>query len=337
MPLYEYTPDDARRNMKENHFHRWSMRERNKNNNENLGVNRIDKDKLEVNLSNPKFKIKEEEAVFTIGSCFAREIEDNLIKKSFNVLTRKPRFENLYLFNSVAPNLRRTAFLNRFNTGSMLEEIRFLLELENSSLSKEKLLYKVDKRSWVDLHYSPVFKTLSLQEGLARRKIIQEELSCLKTAGLIIITLGLIEAWKDLSVNAYLNVVPGPRVIKKYGKDLRLDVLSFEDNLFHLDEMYDILMKHCRSDIKIIITVSPVPLEVTFSKDDVLVANMRSKSILRSVAETFAANKDNVDYFPSYEIACLSSYDQSWEWDGRHVKPRRVEHIINQFLNAYID
>jgi len=40
----------------------------------------------------------------------------------------------------------------------------------------------------------------------------------------------------------------------------------------------------------------------TFSTMDIVVANTWAKSLLRAVAQEWAAAHSNVDYFPSYEI-----------------------------------
>ena len=55
-------------------------------------------------------------------------------------------------------------------------------------------------------------------------------------------------------------------------------------------------------DLKIILTVSPVPLIATASSDHVLTTTTYSKSILRAVAGKLTSLYDNVVYFPSFEI-----------------------------------
>lgn len=52
---------------------------------------------------------------------------------------------------------------------------------------------------------------------------------------------------------------------------------------------------------KKIFTVSPIPLNFTFTDNDIVVANKYSKSMLRASVEQFIDNK-NIFYFPSFEI-----------------------------------
>jgi hypothetical protein len=87
----------------------------------------------------------------------------------------------------------------------------------------------------------------------------------------------------------------------------------------------------------VIVTVSPVPLMNTFSTMDIVVANTWAKSLLRAVAQEWAAAHSNVDYFPSYEIMQNSDRFAVWEHDLRHVKGVGVQHIMKLFLRNYIE
>jgi len=55
-----------------------------------------------------------------------------------------------------------------------------------------------------------------------------------------------------------------------------------------------ILKKYGKPDLKIVVTVSPVALERTFSDRDVILANMISKSTLRSAAGALATQVEGV-------------------------------------------
>lgn len=66
-------------------------------------------------------------------------------------------------------------------------------------------------------------------------------------------------------------------------------------------------------------TVSPVPLYLTFSGEDIIVANTYSKSVLRAVCNAVENSRKRVDYFPSYEAVTLSTRF-ILEKDRRYVK-----------------
>jgi len=78
-------------------------------------------------------------------------------------------------------------------------------------------------------------------------------------------------------------------------------------------------------------------LVTTFSTMDVVLANTYAKSLLRAVAQQWAAVHHNVDYFPSYEIVQNSDRAATWEADLRHVKAAGTEHIMELFLRNYLE
>ena len=87
--------------------------------------------------------------------------------------------------------------------------------------------------------------------------------------------------------------------------------------------------------LKFILTVSPVPLTATMSGKHVLVATMESKSILRAVAGELAASRNDIDYFPSYEIINSPSFKGSFfEPNQRNVNPYGVNFVMESFFKC---
>jgi GSCFA family len=75
----------------------------------------------------------------------------------------------------------------------------------------------------------------------------------------------------------------------------------------------------------------------TFSTMDIVVANTWAKSLLRAVAQEWAAAHANVDYFPSYEIVQNSDRAAAWQPDLRHVRGAGARHIMKLFLQKYLE
>ncbi|WP_137699981.1 GSCFA domain-containing protein [Marimonas lutisalis] len=85
--------------------------------------------------------------------------------------------------------------------------------------------------------------------------------------------------------------------------------------------------------LRIILTVSPVPLTATASGDHVLAATTYSKSVLRAVAGDLAAQDDAIAYFPSYElIATAPTRGQFYEPNMRSVSPYGVQLVMEHFF-----
>jgi hypothetical protein len=147
-----------------------------------------------------------------------------------------------------------------------------------------------------------------------------------------VLTLGLTEVWRNNRNGLYANQIPdhgtGGRI-----PGFTFERSSYEQNLGNMRTVCALLAEHF-PEKKIILTVSPVPLRRTFSGNDIVVANMESKSILRAVAAAISTEFSNVIYWPSFEIALMHDL---YEEDGRHVRPEGVRAIIDQFLAVHLE
>jgi hypothetical protein len=100
--------------------------------------------------------------------------------------------------------------------------------------------------------------------------------------------------------------------------------------------MHQLLSVH-NPKASLLITVSPVPLFATFRMDtDVVTANTLSKCTLRTVAEYFAKEHDNVFYFPSFEFV-LTGLSDPWEEDNRHVTKESIAQVMHLFEQLFTD
>jgi hypothetical protein len=84
-----------------------------------------------------------------------------------------------------------------------------------------------------------------------------------------------------------------------------------------------------------VLTVSPVPLTATATGRHALVATTHSKSVLRAAAGQLADERDDVDYFPSYEIISGFPYRAAfYEPNLRTVTPDGVAFVMRHFFQA---
>lgn len=148
-------------------------------------------------------------------------------------------------------------------------------------------------------------------------------------------TLGLNEVWHDRETDVRLNAAPGLWEVRRQPGRYHLEITDAEENLAALEDIRARL-KRLNPDMKMVVTVSPVPMGTTFSGQDVVVANSLSKSVLRAAAGAFEARHDDVDYFPSYEIVTLSPRTYAYGPDCLHVSDRIVGHVMEQFMQAYL-
>jgi len=171
---------------------------------------------------------------------------------------------------------------------------------------------------------------------LAQRTRISEIYRNLAQSRVIIITLGLVEAWWDGVAGMYLNVAPPKAAMKAEPDRFQLQVMSYEEIKGAMDELMGLFDDVCPADYRVVLTVSPVPLTSTFTDDDVAVANMYSKSVLRAVAEAVVRAYPQVGYYPSYESFMLTNRSDAFVSDQIHVTGEHVAFNIDRMVTAYL-
>jgi hypothetical protein len=276
----------------------------------------------------PSFKIKRGSSVFTIGSCFARHIEKSLKNNGFSV----PAFEYRVPESELQGNTKMQAgFLNKYTTQSMLNEVDFAF---GNSDGQE---YLVETSSGFIDSQCHTDKPVPLERALERRAEIRELYSsAIRNSELVIITLGLIEAWWDEKNQVYLNETPSPIIVKSNKNRFFFQRLSVEKNIECVNKLIEKIKSEGREDQKILITVSPIPIQRTFTQDDVVTANTYSKSVLRVAAQQAVERFESIDYYPSYESISNTTPDVSWEDDLIHVRQEAVNENVERMLRSYV-
>ena len=90
--------------------------------------------------------------------------------------------------------------------------------------------------------------------------------------------------------------------------------------------------------VRLILTVSPVPLVATYEDRHVLISTTYSKSVLRVAAETVTRTRPATAYFPSYEIITGPHAGRCfYEDDLREVREEAVAHVMSIFVRHYLD
>ena len=85
--------------------------------------------------------------------------------------------------------------------------------------------------------------------------------------------------------------------------------------------------------LRIVLTVSPMPLVATATGGHVLPATIYSKSVLRVAAEEVVRANSNILYFPAYEIVTGPQAPEAfYEKDRRNVSTDAVETVMAALL-----
>jgi hypothetical protein len=274
--------------------------------------------------TDPQFFLQPGEKVFTVGSCFAREIEHRLEVLQFNVPVARftlPEGE----FDHAPAHM-----LNEYNSGTILQ--RFESVFGGFEYGDEMGIEKTPD-GYLDLFLHIHQKPVSLERLLERRREIAGLYSELESSDAVIITLGLTESWFDSEMGCYLNKAPSRSHISACPGRFYFHRMDAEDLLPRISKVIEMVNAH--SNKKILLTVSPVPIEATFTTQDAIIANFYSKSTLRVVAQVIAEKYGNVEYFPSYEIA-MSGGTGSFAHDNIHVTDNTVNAIMSVLVDNYV-
>ena len=288
-----------------------------------------------------KFEFDRETKIFTMGSCFAREVENVLTRAGVPLVTAdfgvRPE-----LFDSwdeakgtgggvMAGQLSRGAF-NKYTVASMTHEIRRVVLKQ---VFQDDGLIDLGSDSWFDPHASGT-KTGPFAEVLECRAQVAAATAQIHTADVVFLTLGLVEGWIDTQTGLAMNRVPAGRSLMRLANRFKLSVPSYGETVADLDACMSLIREVCNPNMRFVVTVSPVPFQSTFRPMDVVTANTLSKSLLRAVVDELSSKHDYVDYFPSYEMVVNSPRALAWEDDMMHVNHRMVAHVMENFKGSYL-
>jgi tetratricopeptide (TPR) repeat protein len=277
----------------------------------------------------PSFTFTPDDLIMTMGSCFAREIENALTRLGFDLPAcgvEIPRDERV---SSVANDI-----LNKYTVQSMANEIEWAFSPPN--VADEDLFVTAGDGLWHDPHLVHTLKPASLERVAERRAMVLNTMRRLPECRVIVVTLGLAEAWFDQKLGVYLNSAPPQPAITAEPDRFRLDVLSYDDISKGIDRLLALFKRYGHREHKVLMTVSPVPFNATFTGKDALAANTYSKAVQRAAVEAAVERYDNVDYFPSYEIVTLTDRKTAFHLDNIHVNPEIVSEIMRRVVQAYV-
>lgn len=203
----------------------------------------------------------------------------------------------------------------------------FAEHLHKSLVSKG---YTSHWSKWVEDINSPlalaaVFKALKADDPTTLQ---------IKVSDIAVITVGVAPCWFRKQDNAFvLNNSLNLREIEGYYQR----TLSVEESKYWLLQALSVL-KAINPQVRLVLTLSPVPLARTFEFHSAIVADAVSKATLRAaIHEAVSMQPDEMFYFPSYEIVSwIGRYrDDVWGPDSRHVSTAYVDAILDAFIRHY--
>ena len=271
----------------------------------------------------PKFAIPAGGTVFTMGSCFARRIEQEITG------VRLPATE--ISFGNDVVSGRKNSLLNEFNPASMSQRIHWAVDGQDTREFRTSLIGTPELSQDVLLAKG---HPLRVDRLLDIRRQIDEVYKVLPQSDVLILTLGMTMVWQDFETGLYLNRMPDPRAMQKEPNRYRhfsLDTPKVVELLAQAIEKTEGTKVN-----NILLTISPVPLQATFFLEDCVISNSLSKATLRcAVDELIRIFPKKVDYFPSFEIVASGGLS-AFQPDNIHIQTWVVKAIMDHMLQHYM-
>ncbi len=297
------------------------------------GVSREDVDPV---VSFP-FKISRSDNIVTAGSCFAQHIARYLTKAEFQHYVAEPAHP--LLSPEIAEAHNYGMFSARYGNIYTSRQLLQLLERAYGKFTPEEDSWAHGDR-FVDPFRPSInpdgFRTVE-ELRLDRDQHLTKVKLAIRRAKVFVFTLGLTETWSNKKDGSVYPVCPGVSGgvfdPDKYG------LLNFSVNEVVADMKRAIrIMRAKNPKVRIILTVSPVPLAATAEDRHVLVSTTVSKARLRVAADILCQVLPDVHYFPSFEII-TGQHSRGDYFDDtlRNVTDDGVEHVMSLFFRHATD
>lgn len=286
------------------------------------------------NLWASKWALPADARFSTFGSCFAQHISRALLARGLNWYEAEP-----------APGRTPAPLARKYNfgvfsarTGNIYTGAQLLLWTRlatSQALVNDVEIWKDDAGRHHDTLRPNIEPNGFASADEARASLATTARAFFRSfsqADVFVFTLGLTEGWSNIKSAQLYPLCPGTGVgkfdpeIHKFGNGTYPQITEDLKSSFAL-------MKAENPNLKILLTVSPVPLVATASGDHVLVATTYSKSVLRAVAGDLASASAEIDYFPSYEIiASPPTRAAFFQPNMREIAPQGVELVMEHFF-----
>lgn len=285
-----------------------------------------------LGLYRKKFTIAPDDAIATAGSCFAQHIARHMKRHGFKVLDmeRPPQ--------GTPPALAREYGYQTYSARyGNLYHVRQFLQLVKEARGREPapdIVWERDGRYFDALRPAVEPNGLdSADEVLAHRRAhLDKVYRLLNRLDVMVFTLGLTEAWVDRESGRVYPTCPGVVAGRFDAERHVFHNFTYEEILADLQELRRLLQRK-KPEMRLLLTVSPVPLTATASGGHVLPATTYSKAVLRAAAGRMADLHGDVDYFPSYEIITHpASRGSSYEPNLRSVADAGVNTVMSVFF-----
>ena len=264
------------------------------------------------------------------GSCFASNVRRYLESWGYEYTVTEAAHPQ---WPESAETLYYESFSARYGNVYTARQMVQLLERSLGTFRPSEEYWETPEGEFID-PYRPGLanRAWSLAEF---RALTGQHLAAVRAAversTVFVFTLGLTEAWYSADDGTVFPACPGT-VSGEFDPDRHKFVNFGADEVTSdLCRMMEIL-RSINPTIRVVLTVSPVPLVATASGRHVLTATTYSKSVLRVAADEASRDATDVVYFPAYELV-LGPQNASSPFDAdlRTVREPVIASVMSSF------
>lgn len=270
------------------------------------------------------FAASPEAKVFLIGAGFARRLEVILAKAGVRMTSRPQPGDPEELRTSLTRGVSHL-----YVPGQIQQELSWAA---GQPFPLESLLPVGDQ--WSDPFLDARAAVDTLPKIRERRKRISAHYARAFQSDIVVVTLSHTEAWFDRRTKMMLSGAPHPLPREADRERFGMKRLSFDDVVTSLKGICRVIRRQ-NDKAHIVLAVSPVPIPRTYGQEDVIVANMISKSTLHAAATAVAAGNDRIDYFPAFEAVMTSEPGRAFLADRRSVSVEMLRALADAFTRRY--
>lgn len=283
-------------------------------------------------------EIKQTDKVATMGSCFAQHIARRISDSGLNYFV--PEVAPSDMAADTAASMNYGVFSARYGNIYTVRQARQLFDRAFGTFTPQDDVWEArgGAGGYVDA-FRPQIQATPFSSPEAVRAAAADHLAYVRRIFLesdwLVFTLGLTEGWESTVDGAIYPLAPGVGGgafdANKYAFHNFSAAEVTEDLRAFIERVHQLNPK-----IKIILTVSPVPLVATYEQRHVWVSTTFSKAALRVAADVAERSYDFVSYFPSYEvITSPAAGGRYYADDLREVRPVGVQHVMRLFSEHF--
>jgi len=282
-----------------------------------------------------KFQIDSSDVVSTLGSCFAQHLARHIKDSGLRYMVAEPLLDTEE--QSDQSKMMANQFSARYGNIYTPRQALQLIDRANGWVPAEDVWERNGRFFDAFRPHVEIGGFKSVQDLCdARISHLKAVKRVFTESDVVVFTLGLTEAWTSLVDGAVYPTAPGVVAGSVDSARHIFQNFSYPDVMGDLRSWCQKIRK-LNPNVRILLTVSPVPLNATYVPQNVWTSTTYSKAVLRAVAGDISAELDYVDYFPSYEIITSPQvYGRYFEDDLREVTDLGVKHVMRVFDRHYL-